>query len=254
MSAAVAAIDALHILFANPLPAPILAQADFAPGGWNAWTLILAAGWVVRFVVIILVLTSIWTWAIIFAKTTRIQRLNKKCSSFEKNFWSGIELEKLFEQTKDKPDNPFAALFLSVMREWQRAPSLKGETRVLERIEKIAALTTNREIDRLERQLGVLASVGSSAPFIGLFGTVWGIMTAFINIADTANTSLAVVAPGIAEALVATALGLFAAVPATLGYNKISADIQRFANRMDDFVTEITTILSRNLEGQGESD
>ncbi|MDA7982249.1 MAG: protein TolQ [Alphaproteobacteria bacterium] len=240
--------DALQFFTA----APLLAQADLASGQWNAWTLILAAGWVVRLVVIVLVLASVWTWAIILAKLARLKRLNYKSSAFEKTFWSGTELEELFEQTKDKPDSPFAALFISAMREWKRAPSLRRESRVLERIERVTALTINREIDRLERQLGVLASVGSSAPFVGLFGTVWGIMTAFINIADSANTSLVVVAPGIAEALVATALGLFAAVPATLGYNKISSDIQRFANRMDDFVTEITTILSRNLEGEGD--
>ena len=236
----------------SPLFAPLLAQVAPLGEDLDLWSLLLAAGIVVKAVMAILVLASVWTWAIILSKLVMLRRQNARCTAFEKAFWSGVGLEKLFEEHKDEPKSPFSALFLSAMREWRRAPLLRGESRVLERIERIASLTTHRELDRMERQLGVLASVGSSAPFLGLFGTVWGIMTAFIGIAASANTSLAVVAPGIAEALFATALGLVAAIPATLGYNKISSDIQRFSNRMDDFTAELVTILSRNLEGQGE--
>lgn len=235
----------------------VLAQASGAqasvPAGaeLDAWALFLTAGVVVKLVIFVLVFASVWTWAVIISKLVRLKQLQRGCSKFETTFWSGIELEALYDELEGKSGNPFSALFLAAMKEWDRVPKLRTDSRVLERIERVTALSASRDLDRLERQLGVLASVGSSAPFIGLFGTVWGIMSAFIAIAAESNTSLAVVAPGIAEALFATALGLVAAIPATLGYNKISADIGRFANRLDDFAAEITTILSRNLEGQG---
>ncbi len=236
----------------EPFLAQTALEVNLPEGGLNVLHLALDAGLVVKSVIVVLLLASLWTWAIIFSKLIILRRRNAKCSAFEQTFWSGVDLEKLYDQVKDKPTSPFAALFLSAMREWQRVQVVRPDSRVLERIEQVTQLSIGRETDRLERQLGILASIGSTAPFVGLFGTVWGIMNSFAAIAAAANTSLAVVAPGIAEALFATALGLIAAIPATLGYNKISGDIQRFSNRMEDFALELSTILSRNLEGRGE--
>lgn len=209
---------------------------------------------VVKTVLIILTLASFWCWAIIGEKIIRMRRILSQANSFEEAFWSGGSLEDLYDRLGEQPEHPIAALFSSAMREWRRSTSRGiGQTQTLhagiqERIGQVMQLTMNREVENLERYLGFLATVGSTAPFIGLFGTVWGIMNSFQSIALTKNTSLAVVAPGIAEALFATALGLVAAIPAVVAYNKFSSDIGRYSNRLESFAGEFASILSRQLE------
>ena len=182
-----------------------------------------------------------------------MRRLRLLADDFEDDFWSGGALDNLYDRIEKRPIDPMAAVFVTAMREWRRtaATQSKGEgSRVglQARIERVMDIALGREIERLERHMIFLASVGSSAPFIGLFGTVWGIMNAFTSIAASKNTSLAVVAPGIAEALFATALGLVAAIPAVIGYNKISNDLRRYAGRLEAFAGEFGAILSRQLE------
>lgn len=212
------------------------------------------ADWIVKIVVIMLILASFWSWAIIFDKLIRLRGLRAKANQFEETFWSGISLEDLYDRVGTKPDDPMSTVFSGAMREWRRTVSkglaLTGAARagLQQRIEQVMGVTVGREMEALEKRMIFLASVGSTAPFIGLFGTVWGIMNSFQSIAVSKNTSLAVVAPGIAEALFATALGLVAAVPAVIAYNKLSTEISRYAQRLDGFAAEFMTILSRQLE------
>jgi biopolymer transport protein TolQ len=209
---------------------------------------------IVKIVILILVLASFWTWAIIFDKVIRIRRLTAQADKFEESFWSGGSLEELFDRISNRPPDPMSAIFVAAMREWRRsaAKGLLGtdqlRTSLQDRIERVMDITLGREMEQLERHLIYLASVGSAAPFIGLFGTVWGIMNSFASIAAAKNTTLAVVAPGIAEALFATALGLVAAIPAVLAYNKLSGDISRYGHRLEAFSGEFGAILSRQLE------
>lgn len=220
----------------------------------SLWSLFLQADLVVKAVMVGLLLASIWVWAIIFEKTATLRRANGRADTFEETFWSGRNLEDLYEGVRETPRHPMEAVFAAAMREWQRsAPKLEGApdgTRqsVRERIERAMAITIQREMERLERWMIFLASVGSAAPFIGLFGTVWGIMNSFTAIAAMQNTNLTVVAPGIAEALFATAIGLAAAIPAVLAYNKISTDLARFAGRLEGFAGEFGAILSRQVD------
>jgi biopolymer transport protein TolQ len=198
---------------------------------------------------------SIWCWAIIIEKFLRLRRLNGAASKFEDNFWSGGSLDTLYDKIGGTPQDPMSAVFGAAMREWRRTRELGsgvGERvgSLMQRIDRVMDVTVNREMTRVERQMTVLASTASTAPFIGLFGTVWGIMNSFQSIAASKNTNLAVVAPGIAEALFATALGLVAAIPAVIAYNKISRDLERYAQRLDDFATEFSAIISRQLEGR----
>jgi len=217
-------------------------------------SLFLQADTIVKIVMILLLLASFWTWAIIFDKALRLRRLRNQAKQFEEAFWSGGSLEVLFDRLETKAPDPMSAIFVAAMREWRRSAA-KGlaatenmRMSLQERIERVMDITLGREIDHLERHMTFLASVGSSAPFVGLFGTVWGIMNSFASIAASKNTTLAVVAPGIAEALFATALGLVAAIPAVLAYNKLSGDIGRFGNRLEAFAGEFGAILSRQLE------
>ena len=173
---------------------------------------------------------------------------------FEQAFWSGQSLEELYRSLSARPTHSMAALFVAAMREWKR--SFEGTARSFAglqmRIEKVMDVTIAREIERLERRLLVLATVGSAGPFIGLFGTVWGIMTSFQSIAASKNTSLAVVAPGIAEALFATAIGLVAAIPATIFYNKFVSEVNKQAQRLEGFADEFSAILSRQIDERAE--
>ena len=218
----------------------------------SIWGLFIEADIVVKIVIVLLILASFWTWAIIFEKVVRLRRLRRKADDFEEDFWSGGSLEDLYDRMDGRPREPMSAIFSAAMREWRRAASLGSPERntgsLQQRIERVMDIALGREMEALERQMIFLASVGSSAPFVGLFGTVWGIMNAFTAIAASKNTSLAVVAPGIAEALFATALGLVAAIPAVIGYNKISADLNRYGGRLEAFAGEFTSILSRQLE------
>ena len=209
---------------------------------------------IVKSVIILLLLASLWCWAIIFEKWIGVRRLNKRSNAFEKTFWSGQSLDDLYDRISAEPRDPMSAVFVAAMREWRRSPSKSGiggaTASLAERIDRVMHITVQREMDRVERYMTFLATTGSTAPFIGLFGTVWGIMNSFQSIALSKNTSLAVVAPGIAEALFATALGLLAAIPAVVAYNKLSRDLDRYAGRLDNFAGEFGAILSREMEGE----
>jgi biopolymer transport protein TolQ len=221
---------------------------------FSVWNLFLKADTVVKLVMLLLIVASVWCWAIIIEKSLRLKRLNSEAAEFEGSFWSGGSLDTLYDKIGTLPKDPMAAIFVSAMKEWRRSidsgvTNADHGSSVTDRIDRVMDVTLNREIERVERQITILASTGSTAPFIGLFGTVWGIMNSFQSIAISKNTSLAVVAPGIAEALFATALGLLAAVPAVIAYNKISKDVDRYAARLEDFSSEFSAIISRQLDG-----
>jgi biopolymer transport protein TolQ len=214
--------------------------------------LFLDASIVVQLVMLLLLAASVWVWAIIIEKTITLRRVNRQADAFEERFWSGRSLDELYEQEGAEPANPIAAVFGAAMGEWRRTSRIAGaeisRSSVGERVDRAMGVTTMREMERLERNMVFLASVGAVAPFVGLFGTVWGIMHSFAAIAAMHNTNLAVVAPGIAEALFATAIGLVAAIPAVLAYNKISTDLSRVAARLEAFGAEFGAILSRQSE------
>jgi biopolymer transport protein TolQ len=223
---------------------------DPAAADFSFLSLFLEAHFVVKLVMIGLLAASVWGWAVIIEKTLLFARTRREVEDFERLFWSGQSLDDLYAMVSQRPASATAALFIAAMREWRR--SIEASPRPLagvqHRIERVMDVTITREMDRLERRLLFLATVGSTAPFVGLFGTVWGIMTSFQSIAVAKNTSLAVVAPGIAEALFATALGLLAAIPAVIFYNKFAADAGRFAQRFEGFCDEFLAIVSRQLD------
>ncbi len=221
-------------------------------GDLSLITLFLQADIVVKLVMLLLLMASIWVWAIVFEKITSLRRVNKAAAVFEDRFWSGGSLEDLYDQEGARPTHPMAAVFGAAMGEWRRSSRVAGADMargsVRDRIDRAMNVTVGREMERLERWMVFLASVGSIGPFIGLFGTVWGIMHSFSAIAAMHNTNLSVVAPGIAEALFATAIGLVAAIPAVLAYNQISTSLARFASRLEGFGVEFGAILSRQSE------
>jgi biopolymer transport protein TolQ len=228
--------------------APMGAVADFSIVG-----MFLRADIVVKAVMVVLLLASLWSWTIIFNKLVTLSGLKRKARRFEKLFWSGQSLDELYQQFAARNDHPLAAMFIAALREWRRA--FEGGTPretmlggVKERIDKAMSVTILRETDGIEKQLGILATIGSVSPFVGLFGTVWGIMNSFTAIAARHDTTLAVVAPGIAEALFATAMGLLAAIPAVIFYNRFIAEIGRYVNMLDAFSDEFSAILSRQLD------
>ena len=220
----------------------------------SLWGLILEADLVVRLVMLSLLFLSIFSWGIIFEKITKLRKLKKRSKQFEDDFWSGINIEKLHKSIENSPSHPMEAIFVTGMKELTAA-GIKNinhdENIILEkRIEKAMFSTLNREMEKLEKNLNFLATTGSSAPFIGLFGTVWGIMNSFQSIATSKNTSLAIVAPGIAEALLATAMGLLAAIPAVMAYNKISSDTNRYYSSLEVFLYDLSNILSRHIHNK----
>jgi len=223
-----------------------------AGGDLSLLSLFLQADLVVKTVMVLLLAASVWVWAIVFEKTATLRRVNRAATQFEDRFWSGGSLDELYEAEGARPTHPVAAVFGAAMGEWRRSAQVAGADvsrgGVRDRVDRTVAVTVQREMDRMERRMVFLASVGSTAPFIGLFGTVWGIMRSFSAIATSRNTNLSVVAPGIAEALFATAIGLVAAIPAVLAYNKLSTDLSRFASRMEGFGSEFAGILSRQSE------
>jgi biopolymer transport protein TolQ len=219
-------------------------------GGFSMFGLFWQAHIVVKLVIVGLLAASVWCWAIIVDKYLLYARAGRQMDQFETVFWSGQSLEQLYQQVSAREAHGLGALFVAAMREWKR--TYESGVRTLHglsgRIDRVMDVTLAREVDRLERRLLVLATVGSAGPFIGLFGTVWGIMTSFQAIAASKNTNLSVVAPGIAEALLATALGLLAAIPAVVFYNKFSAQVARLATRMEGFSDEFAAILSRQID------
>ncbi|WP_407049925.1 protein TolQ [Methyloraptor flagellatus] len=210
---------------------------------WNAHI-------VVKIVIIGLGSASVWCWAILVDKLILYTRTRRQMDAFEQVFWSGQSLEELYRTLSSRNNHGMAALFVAAMREWKRShengrPAIAS---LQQRIDKVMDVTIAREVERLQSRLLVLATIGSSSPFIGLFGTVWGIMTAFQGIAASKNTSLAVVAPGIAEALFATAVGLVAAIPAVIAYNKLTSDAGALGARLETFADEFSAILSRQID------
>jgi biopolymer transport protein TolQ len=216
----------------------------------SLFTLFWHAHWIVKSVMVGLLIASVWVWAIAIDKWFLYARTRRAMNRFEQAFWSGQSLEELYRSLSARSTYSMAALFVAAMREWKRSFEGSGHSfaGLQMRIEKVMDVTIAREIERLERRLLVLATVGSAAPFIGLFGTVWGIMTSFQSIAASKNTSLAVVAPGIAEALFATAIGLVAAIPATIFYNKFTSEVNKQAQRLEGFADEFAAILSRQID------
>ncbi len=213
------------------------------------WALFLEADPVVKAVMLILAVASIWSWAIAVDKWLHFGDLESNARKFESEFWSGRNLDEL-EERSDRPRDALSRVYAAAAREWRevRRAGVAGDAQLmLDRVDRLMQAQISREMQRASKSLGVLATVGASAPFIGLFGTVWGIMNAFTNIAQQQQTNLAVVAPGIAEALFATALGLVAAIPAVIFYNKFTGDLDRFGDRLDTFSDEVAARLSRRL-------
>ncbi|MEL6506093.1 MAG: protein TolQ [Pseudomonadota bacterium] len=239
---------------ATPAAVPItpISELGVTGGEFSLWSLFLSAGIIVKVVMGILIVASLWSWGIIFDKFLLFGRLNSKSRKFEAQFWSGKPLDDLYRKIGERADHPMARVFTAAMAEWSRNKEITATDGLAvsakDRIDRIMNVAVSRELDRAERHLGTLATIGSASPFIGLLGTVWGIMTAFQAIAVTKDTNLAVVAPGIAEALFATALGLLAAIPAVVGYNRFSSALNSFAVQLQGFSDEFSTILSRQLD------
>ncbi len=217
-------------------------------------SLFLQADPVVKGVMLVLAVASVWSWAIAVEKWLQFGELEQNARRFEREFWSGRSLDDM-EDRGDKPRDAMARVYAAASREWREArrTGAGGDNAqfMLDRVDRLMQAQIAREMARASRSLGVLATVGASAPFIGLFGTVWGIMNAFTNIAAQQQTNLAVVAPGIAEALFATALGLVAAIPAVIFYNKFTGDLDRFGDRLDTFSDEVSARMSRRLSERG---
>lgn len=212
--------------------------------------LFLEAGLVVKVVMVGLILASVWCWGIMFDKSRAFSKMQKQMDQFEDVFWSGQNLEDLYRNLSARPTSGMGALFVAAMGEWKRSfeRNARSPIGLQTRIDKTLDVALSREMEKLEKRLLFLATLGSAAPFIGLFGTVVGIMTSFQAIAGSKSTNLAVVAPGIAEALLATALGLLAAIPAVVAYNKFSNDAGKISARMEAFADEFSAILSRQID------
>ncbi len=233
------------------------APAVLGSGGhdYSLVALFRQADLVVKAVMIGLALASIWSWGIALDKQLQLSGLKSKARRFEQEFWSGRSLEDLRVAYGERPRDPMSRVFAAAMREWRDGEEQsKSESQLLslrERISRVMNVAVARELSKLEGGLGVLATIASSAVFIGLFGTVWGIMNSFRAIAASRETNLAVVAPGIAEALFATALGLAAAIPALIFYNKFSGDIAKYAVRLEGYADELSAVLARRLSARG---
>src|ERR1700756_891833 len=217
--------------------------------------LVLHASIVVKIVIPGLLLTSLFSWGLIFSKLGSIGRIKRRNEAFEQDFWSGKSLTDLYSQASNQAETgPLERLFASGMREFLKLRDRRLDTGAqLDGARRAMKASLQRELDAIEGNLGFLASVGSVSPYVGLFGTVWGIMHAFVGLSNLAQVTLATVAPGIAEALVATAIGLFAAIPAVVAYNRFARDIDRVAIRLETFIEEFSNILQRNLGAHSAS-
>jgi len=217
---------------------------------FTMWALFARSTLIVKLVMIMLLLASVWCWAVIIDKAIQYRRARAEAAVFDRDFWSGEPLDGLYDQIGSAPTGQSQKIFVSGMLEWRRSHRQDGGliAGAQARIDRSMDVAIAKEAGLLQRGLPVLATVGATAPFVGLFGTVWGIMNAFIEIAEAQNTNLAVVAPGIAEALLATGLGLLAAIPAVIFYNKLSSDSDRIVAGYEAFADEFATILSRQLD------
>ncbi|MBO6482365.1 MAG: protein TolQ [Pelagibacteraceae bacterium] len=209
---------------------------------FSLWQLFLRADFVVKSVILILIASSIFSWALIFDKYRLFKRIDKSTKLFEDKFWKSKSAETFYKNLPDKTDDPLAQIFKSTMEELIKTRS-KSSTVQSARVQRVVEVSIDKQSKNIEKNFTYLATVGSTAPFIGLFGTVWGIMNSFQSIAISRNTSLAIVAPGIAEALFATALGLLAAIPAVIAYNKFNSDSQRYLSRVDNFCKRFLSIV-----------
>lgn len=234
----------------NPADVATTAAAATPVADVTVLGMFMQASFLVKLVMLALLGCSIWSWAIIVNKSIMYARVQRAMDKFEQVFWSGTSLEELYSTLSARPAQGMASLFVAAMREWKRSVQNVGSSfmGLQARIDKVLDVSIAREVERLEANLLFLATVASAGPFVGLFGTVWGIMTAFRSIAASKNTSLAVVAPGIAEALLATALGLFAAIPALVAYNKLQGEVAKKQARMEGFADEFSAILSRQID------
>jgi biopolymer transport protein TolQ len=259
MSAAAAAYKLVNITFRRPVPCRAFGfegRVEMEQVGLAAvsevslWALFMQAGIVVKLVMLGLLSASVWTWAIVIDKAVTFRKTRRQLDQFEQVFWSGQSLEELYRNLSERPASGMSAIFVSAMREWKKSfeRGARSPIGLQMRIDRAMDVTLGRESEFLEGRLGSLATIGSSAPFVGLFGTVVGIMTSFQSIAGSKSTSLAIVAPGIAEALLATAIGLVAAIPAVIAYNKLSADAGKLNGRMEAFADEFSAILSRQID------
>jgi biopolymer transport protein TolQ len=212
-------------------------------------SLIMGASWVVQLVVAGLLLVSLASWSVIFAKLAGLARVRGRNDQFEQEFWSGKNLNDLYQNAGTKLDSsPMERLFASGMREFLKLRERRLDTGAqLDGARRAMRASLQRELDAIEGNLGFLGTVGSVSPYVGLFGTVWGIMHAFVGLSNLQQVTLATVAPGIAESLVATAIGLFAAIPAVIGYNRFARDIDRIAIQLESFTEEFSNILQRNV-------
>lgn len=230
----------------------VAAQAAMYSHDFSLLSLFWQASLTVKGVILLLLCCSFWSWTIIFAKLSHLKNLLEKAERFEEAFWNSGSLDALFENVKNREDDPYASVFVSGMKEWKRAKckvkSVISGLSLKDRVEKMMRVALGRQLEHLEEHVGFLATVGSTSPFIGLFGTVWGIMNSFESIGIDQNTNLTSVAPGIAEALFATALGLIVTIPAVVAYNKISSLIGKYENRLNSFIEEFSAIVSRQIE------
>lgn len=210
-----------------------------------------------KLLIIGLLVASICCWAIIFDKAFLLKRIRLGMKAFEEQFWSGGSLEAIYNNHVKHPSNPLAIIFVTAIKEFRRSLEEKKKTgasiKIQKRVDKMMQISIDKQVDKLETKMVFLASTGSVAPLLGLFGTVWGIMDSFNAIGLTQSTNIAAVAPGVAEALFTTAVGLIAAIPAVIAYNKLTNDIDRIAHRMETFSDELSAILSRQIE-QVEND
>jgi biopolymer transport protein TolQ len=216
-------------------------------------SLIYNADIVVKIAIFLLVLASIWSWSVIIEKFFIFKRLNVRSNNFEKIFWSGGDLDQLYDRLKNKTNHPMSAAFVAAMDELKRYDNTHLEQHYLtvsikERVSQAMEIAKNKEMEQTEKNLALLGTIGSAAPFVGLFGTVWGIMISFQSIAAAKNVTLAVVAPGIAEALLATAIGLMAAIPAVIFYNIFANQLNSINAKIDDYLGELYNLISRKLD------
>lgn len=221
-----------------------------AGGDYSFWSLFMLSDWVIKGVMLILVLSSIWSWVVAIDKFIMVRMLRRRATDFEDTFWSGRTLDELSAALGSDMRDPMARVFSAAMREYNEsanAPRGGAQTSTHDRIDSVMNLVINREMAKAEKGLPVLGTVASISVFIGLFGTVWGIMNAFRAIAASENTNLAVVAPGIAEALFATALGLIAAIPAKIFYDMYITDLDKYGGRLEGYADELSAILGRKL-------
>lgn len=221
----------------------------------SMWDLVWASDTVTKVVMIGLIAASVWSWTIIFEKFSTLRQVKRNTKKFEEAFWSGGSLDRLYDAIGNRPRDPMSAMFMAAMKEWRRSNIMKSKTdrglrgaSLQQRVEKAMMVAMDKELDDMDNRLGFLASTGSVAPLVGLFGTVWGIINSFNAIAATQSNSLSAMAPGIAEALFTTAFGLIAAIPAVVTYNMITTDVDRYAKRLENFIAEFSTILSREID------